>query len=437
PLRSIAMGAGIAFAIQFAGKVVGYLLQIVLARWIGPAEYGIFNYVLAWVSVLAVVGGLGFPEAILRFIPEYKTVREWSYLRGVMIRSRQFTLLVSIALGVLFVLVASLLNGGNITQDMWPFYLGGFMIPIMALFNLLSETFRAMHRVAFAYAPRQILEPLLLIGAILGMALVGMSTIQGGDALLADLLILLALVVAQLWVLWRAMPPEARESSPAYQGRLWLGISLPMLLVAGYRILLNRTDILLLGAFVTPADLGVYNAALVISGSVSFVLVAVNTVFAPTVAAMYKRNDLAGLQRLVTVTAHWSFWPSLLLGLFLVFFAEPLLALLGRDFTAGRTAMLIMIVGHLINSGVGSVGYLLNMTGHQKYTAKVFGWTSVLSLFLYGGLIYLMGALGAAIASSTVMAIRNLWLYYYVVTQLKIYPSVLDALRVAGPAEQQ
>ena len=109
PLRAIAFGAGIAFALQLFGKVIGYLLQIVLARWMGPAEYGLFNYVLAWVAVLAMVGGMGFPEAILRFVPEYRTTKEWGYLRGVVIRSQQFTLVVSTLLGVLFVVVALLL----------------------------------------------------------------------------------------------------------------------------------------------------------------------------------------------------------------------------------------------------------------------------------------------------------------------------------------
>ncbi|MCB0110672.1 MAG: oligosaccharide flippase family protein, partial [Caldilineaceae bacterium] len=355
-------GAGIAFALQLFGKVIGYLLQIVLARWMGPAEYGLFNYVLAWVAVLAMVGGMGFPEAILRFVPEYRTTKEWGYLRGVVIRSQQFTLVVSTLLGVLFVVVALWFNKRAGTTNEWLIYSGGLLVPIFASFNLIAETFRAFHKISVAYAPRQILEPLLLIGAVLGLTLLpGVTGIRSTEVLIADLFIFLLLLSLQ-WSLLRRLirsiiEPAAngsavtqqttntRPQAPQFNNRLWLNTSLPMLLVAGYRIILNRSDILLLGMFMATTDLGIYSAALIIAGTVSFVLVSVNSIFAPTVAAIYKKGDLTELQKLVSTTAHWSFWPSVALGLFLVFFAEPLLGLLGREFRAGRWELLILIGG--------------------------------------------------------------------------------------------
>ena len=48
-----ARGAQLAFAVQVAGVVVSYALQIVLARALGPAGFGSYSFVLAWTGPLA------------------------------------------------------------------------------------------------------------------------------------------------------------------------------------------------------------------------------------------------------------------------------------------------------------------------------------------------------------------------------------------------
>ncbi|MCB1420908.1 MAG: oligosaccharide flippase family protein, partial [Nitratireductor sp.] len=70
-----------AFAIRIFSAVIAYVSQVLLARWMGQFEYGIF--VAVWVAAV-ILGGiacLGFQTGIIRFISEYREQGEAEYLR--------------------------------------------------------------------------------------------------------------------------------------------------------------------------------------------------------------------------------------------------------------------------------------------------------------------------------------------------------------------
>jgi O-antigen/teichoic acid export membrane protein len=76
------------FGVRILSGVIAYLSQVLLARWMGDFEYGIF--VVVWVGAV-IVGGLaclGIQTAILRFVPEYTERGEAQLVRGVIIGSR-------------------------------------------------------------------------------------------------------------------------------------------------------------------------------------------------------------------------------------------------------------------------------------------------------------------------------------------------------------
>ncbi|NET52129.1 MAG: oligosaccharide flippase family protein, partial [Merismopedia sp. SIO2A8] len=91
-IRNLAQGTMVALGLQIAGVLLTYLVQICLARWMGKAEYGLYTYVMAWCLTLAIPAGLGLPRAVLRFVSEYRVQGEWGRMRGVLLSSWQFTL---------------------------------------------------------------------------------------------------------------------------------------------------------------------------------------------------------------------------------------------------------------------------------------------------------------------------------------------------------
>src|SRR5690606_23038765 len=63
--------AGMAFAIRVAAAGVVFLSQIVLARWMGSVEFGIYVSVWTWLLLAGDTVHLSLPMTAQRFIPEY------------------------------------------------------------------------------------------------------------------------------------------------------------------------------------------------------------------------------------------------------------------------------------------------------------------------------------------------------------------------------
>ena len=87
--RSIAQKiAGAAFLIRVFSAGLIYLSQILLARWMGSFEFGIYVYVWTLVSVIGDLSDLGFATSAQRFVPEYAKRGAFDLLRGFLSRSR-------------------------------------------------------------------------------------------------------------------------------------------------------------------------------------------------------------------------------------------------------------------------------------------------------------------------------------------------------------
>ena len=74
--------AGTAFIIRVASAAVVFLSQILLARWMGSFEFGIYVYVWTWLLLVGDIVHLGLPLTAQRHIPEYTQHGALDLLRG-------------------------------------------------------------------------------------------------------------------------------------------------------------------------------------------------------------------------------------------------------------------------------------------------------------------------------------------------------------------
>jgi O-antigen/teichoic acid export membrane protein len=436
-LTPLARGAGIAFVLQVSGVGLNYITQIFLARWMGPAEYGKYVYIIAWGTLLAIAAALGFPMTTLRFIPQYRTREQWARLSGVIRRSWQFTLGIGLTLsllGTVILLVWSSAYDGS--EYLVPLLLGIWLTPLFAMMNLQQNMLQAIRKIALAYAPLRVMRPLFVLVGMFFLLQMGRK-LTSVLAIGLTILALLFLAALQMWLFWRGLPATVHHAKPIYETRIWLRVALPMLLISGSSILMNQTDILMIGAILGPSEVGAYNVAAKTAHFVTFILFAADTVAAPVIASLYARGDHEGLQRLASTVAHATFWPSLAVAILMMALANPILAVFGPDYTTMRWELIILILGKLVYAGTGSVGHLMDMTGHQSLYTRVFGLTTLINIALNAIGISLLGTIGAALATAVATALWNIWLHVLVVRKLGIYPSVISilALRIRGRAE--
>ena len=83
--------AGTVFIIRVVSAALAYLSQILLARWMGGSDYGIYVYVWTWVLLLGSMMDFGIAASAQKIIPEYRTGNQQALLRGFLVGSRWMT----------------------------------------------------------------------------------------------------------------------------------------------------------------------------------------------------------------------------------------------------------------------------------------------------------------------------------------------------------
>jgi hypothetical protein len=102
--------AGAAFLIRVVSAALTFVSQILLARWMGGFEFGIYIYGWTWVLLIGGMVDLGLGSAAQRFIPEYTEQKRFTLLRGFLSGSRWLALLFGTIAGAVGALAVKLLT---------------------------------------------------------------------------------------------------------------------------------------------------------------------------------------------------------------------------------------------------------------------------------------------------------------------------------------
>src|SRR5205807_9357144 len=111
---------------------------------------------------------------------------------------------------------------------------------------------------------------------------------------------------------------------------------------------------------------GIYGLAFNIAFVVTLPRTAVNTLFAPTVSALFTYNDRPMLQLLIAKSAWWTLIAAAFAGILLFVMAEPVLGWFGEDYRAGLPALRMLLIVQVIAAGAGSQLQVMTMTGYER-----------------------------------------------------------------------
>src|SRR6195952_5000291 len=116
--------AGTIFIIRVVSAALAYLSQILLARWMGGSDYGVYVYVWTWVLLLGSMMDFGVSASAQKIIPEYRTGSEHALLRGFLSGSRWMTFIVSAVISMLLAGVVKALSPWLSAAEIVPLYIG-------------------------------------------------------------------------------------------------------------------------------------------------------------------------------------------------------------------------------------------------------------------------------------------------------------------------
>lgn len=418
----MARGAGMSAILRFSSAGLSLATQVVLARLMGADQYGLYAVIFSSVSVLALPLALGLDISIIRFVPGHIFRNEGGFIRGLIRRAFQVEAILGLSAAIVWAFGSYWIVGQHLGATILAG--SGLIVVELGLVAILTAILRALHKIGRAQFPTDILDPLLLIAAILAFRITT-GSVGATQAVLAKAFTLVAVIALLGFWARRSARPLIGNDRPLYTTTRWIGVGIPLILIGGSVVLLGRMDVLMVSALVSPTEAGIYMVALKIGTLMEMVMAAVNTIAAPMIAGLHARNDHRGLERLLRTTAKTVFVIVLAVGAFVILAGSRLLGFFGPEFQQGRHALSILVIGWAAASIVAPVDLLGGMTGHQRSTSMVMIAALILNAALNLILIPRWGIEGAAWASVITLIAWRGFLAVYLGRRLGINPSIL------------
>ena len=412
--------AGGAFLIRVASAALIYLSQVLLARWMGTFEFGVYVYVWTWVLLIGALVDFGLASSAQRFIPEYAGLKQFDLLRGFIGGSRWLVVAAATVMAALAALAVWLLAPWLNRYEIIPLFLGCLTLPMFALTHMQEGIARSYNWVSLALVPPYILRSLLLI-VLMAAAYVGGSATDAVSAMIAAVIATWLTAIVQLVMLERRLRRTVEAGPKHYRVGTWFATSLPIFMVEGFYMLLTYTDVIVLQQFRSPEEVAVYYAAAKTLALVAFVYFSVAAATAHRFSEYHVMGDRERLAAFLADTIKWTFWPSVAATAILLALGKPFLWLFGPQFVAGYKLMFIFAIGLLARAAVGPVERLLNMVGEQRACATVYAVAFTVNIAACFALIPYLGMEGAAIATTLALLVESSLLFWVTKQRLGLH----------------
>lgn len=426
-------------AVFFAGTLftmaTGYFVKIYVVRILGAELLGIYALGMTLVSFMQVLGLLGLPGTAARFVAVYTATGNGPQLRAFLAKTSGIALFLSLSLGGIVFFRGSwiaqhLYRSSELARYMGVFAvlmilnaLTGFCAQVLAGFKDVAKRTVIMN---FIGTPLILALTVLLLAA--GMSLRGYLAAQ----IIGSALVLLFLLRAT----WKLIPPGARGFRAPLPNldREVFSFSAATFGMSGIDFLTSQGDKVLIGLYLAAKPVGIYVLASTLAAFVPLILQSVNQIFAPVIADLHARHRHDVMQKLFQTLTRWILAATLPLAAVVILFAPQVMSLFGSEFEAGWPVLVIVALGQIGNCAVGSVGYLLLMSGSQKRLMKVQFVAAIVSILANVCLIPALGIVGAAIAAALVNVGSNMWNLVEVRSALKMSPYNPRYYRLLVPA---
>jgi O-antigen/teichoic acid export membrane protein len=387
-------------------------VAIVLARTLGVAGIGIYSVGLAAGRILSALLQLGLPRLLSREVNHGEARGEWSLIRGV----AQFALAVGIAVTVVFAIAAYLVwpaIAARLPEAYAPAILAGlFFAPIVALTNICGGGLQGWHKVKTAAAS----TTALVSGGMLALVTAALVLVPGwltpGRAvgLSAGSQLLALVFTATLFCAYTIR--RTRGAAPSYSIPDWRRSMSRFTAVGGLMIAEGQIFALVLGAFASETQVGLYRIAQRAAGLANLGLMAIERVLAPHVGQCHAHGDGARLQKLVTRSAQAMGGSALvvLVG-FAAFGSELLEIAVGAEFRPAYLPLTLLCLGTFLSASLGPLAMLMNMTGNEGAVLRARAVAMLVAIVTAILLMSENAAVGVSIASSLGLLVMALILW--------------------------
>ena len=387
-------------------RFLGYVYRILMGRMLSPYEFGLLNVALPLQYMAVILTSSGIAPSIAKFVSQHHAAEDPEKRDRTVYSSIVYFTGIGAVLGLFFYLSAAPI-GMRVFHEprvVELIKISSLALPLGFAAASLTGTFQGFKRFDFMAITLVFQQGLRILLAVF-LVFLGYEAF---GAILGSTLGFIAVMPLAFILLKRLNLGPFTHSTGGFKGVFIF--SLPVSATSISAFILAYIDILLIGYYLTPTDVGVYSVASPTSRLLLAFFSALYATLVPSISELKARGDIGEIKSHVRKAYGLSILAIIPTTFLAFYFSESIITLLfpGKGYSAAAAPFKILVIGtaflgiFTLNSGI------LQGMGAPKTPMKILTMAALLDILFNIVLIPIYGIQGAATASTTSFAFAGI-----------------------------
>jgi O-antigen/teichoic acid export membrane protein len=415
-LKYLIEKGGVSFLFRITGMILGFVNMWLITNFFNAETYGVFSLIQTFILILSVVFTLGIQNVIVIELSSNDKDED---------NSLDFLLeIVKIILLTSLIPFLIIFFGKEILSDLFQnhalvkhFEILSIAIPFILLHEVFLYYFIALKKFV-VYGLCMFFLPSAIFCALI--VFFKNEVVESHLITLFFVVSYFLVFIFEAIIIFNNVKIKHLTKKMSLYKRI-LNKSLPMMLSGVMVLLLNWTDVIMLGIMRTEDEVGIYNAAFKIGFIVMIVISTFNVIIIPRMSELFHNGNFTELKKVVNQTTRLVTLLTLPLVIIIIVFGKFVLSHFGTDFIKGYNVLIIITTASFFNTACGNGDQIMNFSNNQNTLMKLSLSSLLLNIILNLFLIKSFGIEGAAFASLLSTIFFNTALVLFIKNKLGFY----------------
>ena len=416
---------------RVVGSGANFFAQLLLARSMSTNDLGLFYIVTSMAILLGAVASIGYPGIANQLMVRYTSrCQDWK-MKAFVLTARRDTLVIALCIALGGVVAIAIGSNGD-PRIIWPSAIAALAIPALATIRVNGGIANALHRVALSILPLNLIQPVLFT-LIIGVLVLIPGSLSLLNVICAFSALVIAIAITQTLIVgWSGGAAGPTRKPDRRETRHWRksgGYLLVSVLIIG---LFADLVIIFSGLLLEPSQVAIFSICIKIAFMFGFFIQVLHQIALPRFAKSLRAKNQTGVADLLTKVNVVATGMMILALLATWIAGSKLLGIIGAEFQAGYSVLLILAGSQLVRALGGPALPLLIASGRHKLSIPPIAASVAVFALLAFALTPMFGITGMALAVLAALAVSSAGLAAVVRRELGISCDVLSSL-LPGP----
>lgn len=415
--------------VNYSGLFVGIINTFIKSKTLSLEEIGLISTLITISGLSAVIINNGIPSIIQKFYFENNDQVEIksNFIKLIFLSSTIFFVLVTFFLALFKSNVLSWYSGSKMLEIYYSYLF--FFILFEYLSSIMSFIFRVEYLSSTGNIIRTVFRSFFNMIFLISLFILQFSfktylflfiSIQG-----VQLLLFILFFVKKIEFKFRS---NFSISLPDLRKYATFGSFMFFSSLTGYITVI--VDKLMIGSIIDLSQLGIYTISISLVAFIKAVGISFQNVYHPLISNYWHKGNTGEIKRIYSENANIQLYIGVLLFTYMNIFAVPMLAFFNKSFVAGKTVLLLVSIGELVNLGTGMCGGIITFSKYFKFDFYSKFFLMVLAVVTNILLIPGWGINGAACATLLSLSIYNIAKLVFVKIKVGMFPYNFNSLKI-------